>query len=62
MAVTQNKMLDDNKEPTDDQIRDFARMTRLKMDINPEFAEHFKKLLNETRGVPVELKKKFSAI
>jgi len=62
LAAKQIKRLDDGKKITDEQLEESARLIRLRMDTDPEFAEEFKKVVYETMAVPVELKKKFSAI
>jgi len=61
-TAKQNKMLDEGKELTNEQLQEFAGFVRLQMDLNPEFKERFKKVVNETMDVPAEIKKKFSAI
>jgi len=43
-AAKQNKMLDEGKEMTNEQLREFAGFVRLQMDMNPEYAEHWKGL------------------
>ena len=57
-----NKMLDEGKEITNEQLQEFAGFVRLQMDMDPEFAEHWKKFVDEMGDIPPELKKKFSAI
>jgi len=57
-----NKELDENKEPNQEHLMLFAKLVRLKMHMSPEYAEDFKKFVNEDPTVPAELKKKFSEI
>ena len=58
----QTELLDEGKEMTTEQIRYFANLALLKMDIDPKFKEHFKKVMNEVTDVPEETKKKINAI
>jgi len=56
-----NKMLDEGKEITNEQLQEFAGFVRLQMDMNPEYAEHWKKTYMKMMLEERE-KKKFSAI
>jgi len=58
----QTKLLDEGKNLSHGQLREFADLVLLKMDANPEFKERFKKVISETMDIPAEYKKKFSAI
>ena len=58
----QTELLDEGKQMTTEQIQYSANLALLKMDIDPKFKEHFKKVMNEVTDVPEETKKKLNAI
>jgi len=57
-----NKNLDENKETSEEYLMLYGNLIRLQMDMNPEFAEYFKKLVSKQTDVPAEIKKKISEI
>ena len=58
----QTKQLEEGRDATDEELQEQVALIRLKMDIDPKFKEHFKKVMNEVTDVPEETKKKLNAI
>ena len=58
----QIKIFDEGKRPTTKHLQEFANLVLLKMDIDPEFKEHFKKVWVENTDLTPEQKKKFNEI